>query len=379
VADGGFAATLAARRSAVTGDAVVVEEGGTPPFLAGFPTRVLDRPELVDVLERLGLQRLGQFAALSPADVTARFGADGALAHRLARGLDPRPPHLSEPPTDLEVVSELDPPLERVDQAAFVAKVMADDLHERLAQRGLAAVAILISGTTTDGHCVERRWRHDGALSSAGVAQRLRWQLDGWLTHSRSTAGALIRLSLRPEDVVADVGRQQSLWGGSVATDARALGAVARVQGILGSDAVRMAEWHGGRSPAEQYRLVPVDLIDRESSPSADQRPWPGRLPEPPPALVWHRSRRCEVVGDGGEAIAVDGRGMASGIPLQMSIESGSWQPIARWAGPWVTDERWWDAVAHRRRARFQVALADGTAHLVTLEAGSWWIEATYD
>ena len=47
-------------------------------------------------------------------------------------------------------------------------------------------------------------------------------------------------------------------------------------------------------------------------------------------------------------------------------------------AGPWLTDERWWDALAHRRRARFQVRTTDGRAHLLTLESQQWWVEATY-
>jgi hypothetical protein len=51
-------------------------------------------------------------------------------------------------------------------------------------------------------------------------------------------------------------------------------------------------------------------------------------------------------------------------------------------------EERWWDPIGHRRRARLQVVLASGdapshpsagAAHLLTLEAGSWWLEATYD
>ena len=33
----------------------------------------------------------------------------------------------------------------------------------------------------------------------------------------------------------------------------------------------------------------------------------------------------------------------------------------------------------HRRRARFQVLDATGTAHLLSVEAGRWWREATYD
>jgi protein ImuB len=42
-------------------------------------------------------------------------------------------------------------------------------------------------------------------------------------------------------------------------------------------------------------------------------------------------------------------------------------------------DERWWDAATARRRDRFQLLGADGTAWLVALEGGHWWAEAVYD
>ena len=62
-----------------------------------------------------------------------------------------------------------------------------------------------------------------------------------------------------------------------------------------------------------------------------------------------------------------------------MSVAGERWAPVVAWAGPWPVDERWWDPPAHRRRARAQVVTADGTARLLALEGGRWWVEATYD
>ncbi len=47
---------------------------------------VLARPDLAVTLQRLGVTTLGQFAALPPAHVSDRFGADAAAAHKVARG-----------------------------------------------------------------------------------------------------------------------------------------------------------------------------------------------------------------------------------------------------------------------------------------------------
>jgi hypothetical protein len=80
VADGLFAAVLAARSG------LVVPPGGTPDFLAPLPVSVLGHPELAELLDRLGIRTVGDFAALPESHVLGRFGADGALCHRVASG-----------------------------------------------------------------------------------------------------------------------------------------------------------------------------------------------------------------------------------------------------------------------------------------------------
>ncbi len=87
VADGLFAAVLAAR-AALDGEPVIVPPGETPSFLAPWPVATLDRPELADLLVRLGLRTLGGFAALPGPQVLARFGKEGALCQRVARGTE---------------------------------------------------------------------------------------------------------------------------------------------------------------------------------------------------------------------------------------------------------------------------------------------------
>src|SRR5258707_7408481 len=66
--------------------------------------------------------------------------------------------------------------------AAFAAKALAERLHERLAGHGLAATRLGIEAHTAAGEELHRVWRHDGLLDAAALADRARWQLDGWLT-----------------------------------------------------------------------------------------------------------------------------------------------------------------------------------------------------
>ena len=52
---------------------------------------------------------------------------------------------------------------------------------------------------------------------------------------------------------------------------------------------------------------------------------------------------------------------------------------VDAWAGPWPIDELWWDPQAARQVARFQVVAVDGSAWLLLVEDGRWWVEARYE
>ncbi|HEV8297583.1 MAG TPA: DNA polymerase Y family protein [Acidimicrobiales bacterium] len=385
IADGPFAAALAARsaQAARTGMQVVAP-GEAAAFLAPMPISVLDQPELVDVLARLGLRTLGRFAAVPAADVVGRFGIEGAAAHRLAAGLDERPPDARQPPPDLRVERHLDPPVERIEQVAFTARELADELHAALDQRGLACTRVAVEAETEHGELLVRLWRHEGVLSAGALADRTRWQLEGWLQASAAArpSGGLVRLALAPDEVVAAAGRQLGFWGGEAAADERAARALARVQGLLGADAVWVPEWRGGRGPADQLRLVPaaaVDLAGRGVGPRAGAPPWPGRLPAPSPAVVHPVPVPAVVTDAAGEPVAVSGRGLLTGGPATVQVGSGGAARVVAWAGPWAVEERWWDHASQRRLARLQVCTDDGVARLLVLEAGTWRVEATYD
>jgi protein ImuB len=394
IADGVFAAGLAARAGRI------VPPGETPRFLADLPVEALGRPSLTDLLRRLGVRTLADFAALPPADVLARFGFDAALAHRLAAGRDHRPLAVRRPPPDLDVGETYDDPLDRVDVAAFAARSLAERLHDTLAGHGLACTRLGIEAVTAHGQELHRVWRHDGLLTAAAIADRVRWQLDGWLSGTsrrpggdgraappRPTAG-IVRLRLIPDGVLAHVGLQPGLWGETGEERERAHRALSRVQGILGPESVVTAVLGGGRSPADQARLVPWGderLPTRPGDPSgggpgpAGLPPWPGRLPSPAPAVVLPVPLQAAVYDTSGEPVAVTARLRVSAAPARFAVGAAPPAEILGWAGPWPVDERWWAPAEARRRARFQVCLADGSALLLSLAGGRWSVEAIYD
>ncbi len=383
VADGSFAASLAARRAGPE-EPLVIELGGSSAFLARFPITSLERPELTGVLARLGLTTLGAFAELDPADVVGRFGAEGEVAHRLARGLDERPPAMADPPQEMEVSVELDPPIERVDQAAFMGKVLADQFFDRLEARGATCTTVAISAETEHGEELVRYWRHEGALTPGAVADRVRWQLDGWLNGSsaKRPSGGLTRLAVAPDAVIPARGRQLGFWGGQTEAAERAARVVARIQGMLGPGTVTVPERRGGRSPAEQVALIPADSVDLDRDHidgATEPQPWPGALPGPSPARLHQPPLEAEVYGASGALVEVDARALLSEEPASYRVDGSAPEAIRSWAGPWPLDERWWDEERRRRRARFQIVGESGRAQVVTVEGGRWWVEATYD
>jgi protein ImuB len=279
-------------------------------------------------------------------------------------------------------------------------------------------------------------WRHEGLLTAAAIAERVRWQLDGWLTGARRgapnrpTAG-LVRLRLVPDGVLVHLGLQPGLWGDTGAERERAHRALSRVQGLLGPEAVLTAVLGGGRSADDQVRLVPwgdervparpagehappvpalEPAVVAPVAPSATGKadgggaaggsggpsgegktvgrravkrpvplpPWPGRLPRPAPALVLPQALPAVVLDADRVPVGVSARLELTGDPVYLLLGAGVVE-IAGWAGPWPVDERWWAPTEARRRARFQVVLGDGRALLLSLASGRWAIEAIYD
>src|SRR6185295_177991 len=166
VADGVFAARLAARR-AEPGGAFVVPGGESAPFLAPWPVRVLDDDDLASLLVRLGLPTLGDFAGLPEASVLGRFGLPGLGAHRRARGDDEHPPALRVPAPELELHHEFDPPVSRVDTATFAGRALADRLLAELSADGLLCTRVRVEAETEHGERLARTWR----LSAGGSAR----------------------------------------------------------------------------------------------------------------------------------------------------------------------------------------------------------------
>ncbi|WP_084078483.1 DNA polymerase Y family protein [Demequina sp. NBRC 110057] len=414
-ADGLLAAIMAARAS------MLVPEGRSAEFLADAPVESLALAamerrqregveDLVSVLGRLGIATLSQFTALPAGDVLARFGPVGRWAHRIGHGEDVRPPVLRRSEEDIEVGYEFEEPAERVEQLTLVAAESSRRLDEALLEAGVRCSRVRISARTERGDVLERVWRTDvGSRAGAfarHMADRVRWQLEGWLsgTGSGPEPAPLTSLTLTAQEVIALGDEQAYLWGGVSGADARAQRTVERMQSLLGPDAVLAVREQGGRSPRDRVLAAPWG---QEAVPARNvAHPWPGRIPDPAPATVLPLPEPMQVLDAGGSPVMVDRRLALSAPPTWVRLQAdpgkaraaaarrhpaaghvgdeptwGEAQPVEAWAGPWPIAERWWSADASRR-AYLQVALhrADGgPALLAAFSGGQWWLEALYD
>ena len=362
----------------------VVQPGRDADFLAGMPIRQLScepslcgpgRDDLADLLWRMGIRTFAQFAALPRTEVASRFGSDAVMAHRMVRGEPDRAPSGRELPPELDAVLHCDPPIDRVDAAAFAGRTLAAALHSSLAAAGVGCTRLAICALTADGAELSRVWRCAEPLTSDATADRVRWQLDGWLTSRLGTAqgppGPVTMLRLQPIEVVSAEALQLSLWGGLGTDDRmRARRALVRVQGLLGQEAVQVPVLSGGRAPAERITFTP--LGDEPQPRAPVDRPWPAQLPEPSPTVLLDEP--VDLLDAQGNPVLITDRRMFTAEPARLHGATRRGE-LRWWAGPWSVDER---------TAHAQVLLADshsvpGAALLLCYREHRWYLEGVYE
>lgn len=380
VADEIATAVIAARRGAVVED--------SREFLASQPLGVLHAevalgcdPQVVDSLAQLGLRTLGDLAGLPATAVATRFGAAGQRCHAIARAQPDRRVAPDQAAEDLSVAVVTDEPIERVDAAAFSARQLAARLHQRLRSEGKVCQRLMVRVEFAEGATLERVWRTRDALSESATADRVRWQLDGWLTGGGS-AGGMVRLELVPLETTTP--EQPSLWGQGN-DDETARRVIARVQSTLGIEAVLQPRLVGGRGVDERVEMVPYG--EQRDEVATQNAPWPGQVLPPLPARLGggptHPAARIRMIDAQAANVYVTPEALLSSTPYALGWGKKHYL-ITGWAGPWPVDAAWWQG-SEKKVARLQVVgravnTPDDSEHawLLVWEGRSWRVEATY-
>lgn len=402
LADSRFGAFCAAANTAPS-EALILKVGDTSRYLSPLgveilcsglaeldvkPTDYLQAVEMVATFKQLGLRSLGDLAALEYADILGRFGSLGSIFHHWSNGFDHSPLNVKEPPAELSFTRELNPPITKADRAVFVTKALAEEFCEALNSRGLSCSRIVVAVETATLQYQERIWRSCQAFDAEMIAERMRWQIDGWISGPKvhRPNSALVSVSIRPDAFGESETEQLSLWQTNTSGLDSAVRSIARVQAQVGPGSVWFASAHGGRGVGDSVSAVAAETIDlaeiskKVSVSEVDKtRSWPGALPKPEPSVKFGTSQKVDVLGLEGSVVQVGQRLELSTEPLWLVWPCGKTLKIVANSAPWPLVECWWDDKRYRRCVRMQVVTEDQYAFLVTREHQQWFLEAVYD
>lgn len=284
IADGKFAAlALAAHRPRSRPQ---IERGPTARALAALPLWALPAGEaLVWALQAMGLKTLGELAALPPSGVAARFGTDGALMQRLARGDDPRPlvPLRPEPP--LVEALGLEWPAETLEPVLFALKTVLDRLTARLSGRGLALTKLEVQLK------LDPAGESRVVLPLARPTNAARLLLDVFRERlgDLKVPGPVVRVGVEALET-GPAERVQLCVGDRPEVDEALEAVLARLRSSLGEQALfsaRPADRHGPERAWEPAPFRPGDAPAPACAPARPRRAFLARLlsreGEPPP------------------------------------------------------------------------------------------------
>ncbi|CAB4987502.1 MAG: hypothetical protein F2884_00410 [Actinobacteria bacterium] len=417
VADSRLAAQIASHASAMASSSAnlfvpyVVEPDKTNEWLAPQSVRVLGEfasinRETISLLERLGLNTLHDVCALSESVLAGRFGELGVELHRLSRGDEQYPLAVVPHPPEHLCIEKFDEPVS--DQQIIINSVqrMAVAFTEYYSVHGSVCVRIVISFESEAGKRSERLWYRPQGLTTSAIIENAKWQLEAWLasqlagdisgdpeSHALENYAlenyGLVRVQLIADEVRTDTAQQLRLWGGSTQTDETATQAISRLSELLGSSAVQVAKWQGGRDVLDSYELVSATHAQTIGSASSHEQisaqKWRGALPNPSPSVVYSEPIQVQINDQFGKLLSVSARHELSASPVSVIIGSTHYK-VNSWAGPWPVEERWWDSARSRRLVRLQLVCEKITADsalqilamLAILEHGEWTVAAIY-
>lgn len=150
----------------------VVPRDAERTMLHGLPVRKLwgIGPVAEDRLHRLGIETIGQLAALSEAEVADVLGAAVGLAlHRLARGIDDRPVAERAEAKQISAESTFPADLITLDQVREAVGPIAEHAHRRLTKDGRGARTVTVKLKKSDMSTLTRSATLPSATTDAAT------------------------------------------------------------------------------------------------------------------------------------------------------------------------------------------------------------------
>jgi protein ImuB len=367
VASSKVAARLAARDG---GGVVVVPPGEEWSFLAPLPLAILEPGrELAVLLQRWGIHRIGDLAALPIEAVGTRLGPQGVQLVQRARGEDEHPLQLRPLSPCFEEGIDLDYGIETLEPFLFVLRGLLDRLTARLQARGLVCGDLGLSlCLTTSGR--DERTVVVAAPSNdvKSLLTLVRLQLEA---HPPGAAVESLRVTAVPERLRA---AQLDLFCPGGPAPARLAATLARLTAICGAERV------GAPVAVEDHRPDAFGMTSFQGVMGLggcgvrknDQHPLTPNPSTPNPLIV---------------ALAL----RAIRPPLAIEVFCECDRPafvrgdrfagrVVHAAGPWRVQGQWWKDDRYARDY-YDAQLSDGCVYRLyrDLAARGWFVDGVYD
>jgi protein ImuB len=252
-----FGAAVAARIG--TG---VIPAGGQreeAAFLAPLPLSLTQaEPGVHERLRVLGLETMGQLAALDHSAVVARFGPAGAEMHDLVRGMDRRPLRPRHPLEQLVADVELEPPAAELEPLRFVLHHLSSTLCEQLAARGAGAAraTLMLSLERSERDPGPRAMTYRQALPEPSAAAELLERLLMARLEAEPPSAPVERLALQLDGAAPEAGQQLTLFDRQGAQAARLEWQLASLAIRFGEDRILRAITADVEAPLAERRFV---------------------------------------------------------------------------------------------------------------------------
>jgi protein ImuB len=327
----------------------IIPYGDEAKFLGPLPVSLLaPTPDLQETLDRWGIRRFHDLAALPPLGIAERLGPEGLHLRELARGEAGRKLLGLTDPLRFEDEIELDYPIELLEPLAFVLARLINGLATSLAARALATNEIRLKLKLENRTTHERILRLPVPTLDTKAFLKL-WQLD-LSEHPPCSPIVEVRMAMNP---VKPQAAQSGLFVLAKPEPVKLELTVARLKAIVGADRVGTPELLDTHRP-DAFRMNPA--FQGESTITRLNLRLSIRLFRPP------RAARVSI---------------ASGHPS--FVTAGAIRgKILDLAGPWRTSGDWW-TVDPWLRDEWDIALSDGALYRLFCAPNGWFVDGSYD
>lgn len=354
VADNQFVARVAAEISRGYAG-TIVPAGQAQMFLQTLSIKHLPLAnEFRDQLANLGLRTIGQVAQFPANEMKERFGREGWLASRLARGEDPEFFVPESPPDDWQEKLYLGFAIYTAEQVASYTGILLEKLFGKL-----KAVAKTCSQITVQLRCDDRS-RHTieiavdkPTLSSTKFLRQLRCKLG-----ETDLPAGVVELGIGPIVTTAEKTEQLAIPAthGQSGDNSQIIATAVSCQPLY-----PQAQY--APIPERSYQLLPQPPSSKAATATTDalnipycQRSLTGfRLIEP--------VQECDVGVDGEMLRNIKWRGRRQRVKIQH--------------GPWQVSGNWWEGAFERRY--YEIEVSSGGSYLCYHEQEHWYLQGVFD